>query len=223
VSAPNPVRDRAAAVYARYAASKGKRRAWDPRNPGNAAIRDELAAAILATLGDDLGRGDVLDAGCGSGWWLARLHAAGVPGARLFGVELLPQRARAAAAAVPGATVQTGDVRSLPFADGRFSAAFMLTVLSSMEPGESAAAIAEVRRVLAPGAPLVVWEPRVPNPLNPNTRLVRARELGPARQTRTLTLLPWVARRLGRRTAGLYPRLAAVRALRTHRLYVVHR
>lgn len=214
--------DRVASAYAGYEASPGKRRAWDAGNPGNAAIRDELAAAVLGAV--DVGRGELLDAGCGPGWWLTRLRLAGVPAERLHGLDLLPDRVRRAAAAVPGAAVQAGDLRALPYEEGRFAAVFLFTVLSSMGSRESvAAAVTEARRVLAPGGALVMWEPRLPNPRNRNTRVVGARDLGPGVESTTLTLLPWLARRLGSRTAALYPRLAAVPVLRTHRLYVARR
>src|SRR4051812_26994059 len=123
----DPERRRLTRIYAGYQADARKRRAWSAENPGNRAIRDELVAA----LGPWLPRsGDVLDAGCGRGWMLARLLAAGVPGARLHGLDALPARVEAAQAAAPGATVHAGDVRSLPYPDGAFSLVVFLTVLS---------------------------------------------------------------------------------------------
>jgi SAM-dependent methyltransferase len=208
-------RGRVEAAYAGYRSSARKRRAWDARNPGNAAIRDELAAAVLAAV--DL-QGDVLDAGCGTGWWLRRLRDEGVPAERLHGIELQPERVDAAAAT--GAAVAAGDVRALAYEDGRFGAVFLFTVLSSLAGRDDVVrAVAEARRVLAPGGALVVWEPRVPNPLNRHTRLVRPRDLGPGVRRRTLTPLPWLVRRLPRS----FPVAAALPPLRTHRLYVARR
>jgi SAM-dependent methyltransferase len=192
-------------------------RKWSADNPGNQAIRDEVAAAMLQLVPCE---GELLDAGCGMGWWLARLLAAGVPGERLQGLELDPRRAAGAAARAPGATVVEGDLRALPYEDGRFARVFLLTVLSSMD--DARRGIGEAWRVLAPGGTLVVWEPRVPNPLNRDTRLVTRALLrdatGAEPRERTLTLLPALARRLGPLTPAWYPRLAAVPALRTHRL-----
>jgi ubiquinone/menaquinone biosynthesis C-methylase UbiE len=210
-------RNRIAAAYDAYSADPGKRRAWDIANPGNAAIRDEVAAAMLPLVPE---QGALLDAGCGNGWWLERLVAAGVAPARLHGVELLAQRIHNAAARVPGASLEVADVRALPYGDGSFAAVFLLTVLSSM--ADPRAGIADAWRVLAPGGRLVVWEPRMPNPLNRSTRLITPALLrdvtGAEPAVRTLTLLPSLARRLGPRAATWYPRLAAVRVLRTHRL-----
>jgi ubiquinone/menaquinone biosynthesis C-methylase UbiE len=84
-------------------------------------------------------------------------------------------------------------------------------------------ALAEARRVLAPRGALVVWEPRVLNPLNRHTHLISRLALQQALpdatwQTQTLTLFPPLARRLGRQTHRLYPRLSTARPLRSHQL-----
>jgi SAM-dependent methyltransferase len=208
--------------------SARRRRAWDIANPGNAAIREELVRAATAAAGPALRGGDVLDAGCGSGWWLARLAADGVDPARLHGVDRHAPSAGAAARAVPGAQVEVADLRRLPYADGRFAAVFAFTALSSAgDAAATAQAVRESWRVLAPGGVLVVWEPRVPTPLNRSTRLIRPRALraatGARPAVRSLTVLPPLARRLGPRAARWYPRLARIPLLRTHRLLVLSR
>ena len=40
---------------------------WDIANPGNRAIREELASAMLEALGGVPTDGELLDAGCGTG------------------------------------------------------------------------------------------------------------------------------------------------------------
>ncbi len=164
------------------------------------------------------GGGLLLDAGCGTGWWLERLVAEGVAAERLAGVELLAERATAAAARVPGANIAQADLRELPLADGSCSLVTMFTVLSSMGSAEDARmAMREARRVLAPGGTVAVWEPRWPT-TNRHTRLVRLRELraglGAPLTARTITLAPPLARRAAR----LYAPLSAMRPLRSHRL-----
>jgi hypothetical protein len=85
--------------------------------------------------------------------------------------------------------------------------------------------LAEGIRVLVPGGLLLAYEPRVPNPLNRNTLLLRDEDLDAAgaapREQLSLTVVPAVARRLGRRrTQERYARLARLPFLRTHRLVV---
>jgi hypothetical protein len=82
-------------------------------------------------------------------------------------------------------------------------------------------------RVLAPGGLLLAYEPRLPNPLNRHTLLLRDEDLDAAgvrpREQLSLTVLPALARRLGQRTQSLYPRLARLPFLRTHRLITYRR
>lgn len=211
-------------VYSGYSRSPRKRRAWAADNPGNIAIRRELLARITEQAGPELAaEGQILDIGCGTGWLLRALAEAGASPDRLAGVDALPARVEAARGAVPGASIAVGDALHLDFADGSVALALMLTVLSSL-PDRAAvrAALAEARRVLAPGGLLLVYEPRVSNPLNRETLLLRdgdleAAGIAPSRST-SLTLVPALARRLGGAAPERYERLVRVTVLRTHRL-----
>jgi ubiquinone/menaquinone biosynthesis C-methylase UbiE len=210
-------------TYARYARSVRKQRAWRADNVGNQAIKDEVATHLLALAGARLGEGDVLDMGCGTGWWLERMRCAGADPERLHGVDLVPDRVRAAGERLPGARLAIADVRSLPFEAGRFSLVTLLLVLSSLHDRDAMhVALDEARRVTAAKGLVAVWEPRVANPLNRATHHVPeplvADVLGPAKARVPLTLLPALARQL--RTPQRYASFARVSALRTHRLTV---
>jgi 2-polyprenyl-3-methyl-5-hydroxy-6-metoxy-1,4-benzoquinol methylase len=78
-----------------YADDDRKRHAWSATNPGNAAIREELFAAVSQWIPE---HGRILDAGRGTGWLLSRLAEGGVPTRRLAGLELIPASAAAASA-----------------------------------------------------------------------------------------------------------------------------
>ena len=97
--------------------------------------------------------GDLLDAGCGTGGFLARASTA-FPRMSLFGLDFDPGAAKRAAAK-SGAAVATGTVNALPFANASFDAILSIDVLchQSVDP---AAALAEVRRCLKPGGVLVI-------------------------------------------------------------------
>ncbi len=213
--------DRLARVYARYGADPRRRRSWDADNRGNVAIREELAQAMLGLVAGAISAdGLLLDAGCGTGWWLERLQREGVAPERLAGADLLPERVRAAAARVPGAQIAQADLRELPLPDGSCSLVTLFTVLSSMGSADDVrSALAEALRVLAPGGAVAVWEPRWPT-FNRHTRLVGLRELraglGAPMTVRAITLAPPLARRAAR----LYAPLSRMRPLRSHRLVV---
>lgn len=95
----------------------------------------------------------VLDAGCGTGGFLARLGAAR-PDLALHGLEYDPGAARRAAAKA-SALVAAGTVNALPFGDGRFDALASLDVLCHRAVDQDAA-LAEFHRVLRPGGVLLL-------------------------------------------------------------------
>ena len=171
-------------------------------------------------MGPLAGEAPVLDVGCGGGWLLEEISASGVKAARLHGVDLLEPRVEVARRRVAGAEIRRADAAELPFEDGRFELVLMLTALSSMGPRTMRAALAEARRVLAPGGRALVYEPRFANPFNRATERVSMEDLehglGPATKVVHLTGMPPVARRLGRSAPRLYAPLS--RALPTHRL-----
>jgi SAM-dependent methyltransferase len=95
----------------------------------------------------------VLDAGCGTGGFLARLRKAR-PGITPHGVEYAEQAARRAAAKA-GIHVACGTVNTLPFPDACFDAVTSLDVIchAGVEPP---LALTEFHRVLRPGGLLVL-------------------------------------------------------------------
>jgi ubiquinone/menaquinone biosynthesis C-methylase UbiE len=216
-------------VYARYAGSRRKQRAWAADNPGNAAIRGEALAHLLRLAAPQIaGSGAILDVGCGTGWWLRQLAEAGVAPGRLHGIDIQPERVEAARRAVPGAEIEVGDATRLPFPDESFTVVLQLTLLSSLGSHRAIReALGDGMRVLAQGGLLLVYEPRVPNPLNRHTLRLTDGDLDAAgmasREQLSLTVLPALARRLGGRTQRGYERLARLPFLRTHRLIAYQR
>ncbi len=209
-------------AYADYRASGRKRRSWAVDNPGNAAIRAELLAAVVELAGTQLdGGGKVLDVGCGGGRLLERFAQRGVEQSRLHGVDLIESRLSAARRHLPEADLRRADARKLPYADGEFELATLLTCLSSMPDRDAVRrALAETRRILAPGGLLLCYEPHVPNPFNRSTLTVSPRllqqSLGRPIETRRLTAFPPLVRHLGRLNRHLYPTLSSL--IPTHTL-----
>ena len=95
----------------------------------------------------------LLDAGCGTGGFLARVAAA-APGAALFGVELDREACRLARDK-SGATVAVADVNALPFAERSFDVIVSADVLCHRGVEEHSA-LAGFRRCLRPGGVLVL-------------------------------------------------------------------
>jgi SAM-dependent methyltransferase len=113
-----------------------------------------LHARLIDALADT--HGTVLDAGCGTGGFLAALGRAR-PELIRHGLEFDPGAARRAAAK-SGATVLAGNVNALPYADGLFDAVVSADVLchAGVHPPR---ALGELARVLRPGGRLVINMP----------------------------------------------------------------
>nr|WP_294509165.1 class I SAM-dependent methyltransferase [uncultured Rhodopila sp.] len=133
-------------------------------DPAEYALMDQAEAAMWwyralhARLCDALigVQGPVLDAGCGTGGFLAMLRD-GRPDLMRFGVEW-NHAAAARAEQKSGAVIVRGSVNALPFADDSFDAAVSADVLchAGVDPQT---ALAELNRVLRPGGRLVVNMP----------------------------------------------------------------
>ena len=95
----------------------------------------------------------VLDVGAGTGALLSRI-ASLFPDARVAGVDLADAMARAARAVVPAAHLCVGDAEALPFQAGAFDLVLSTSTLQWV--GSLDLALAEARRVLAPGGTLAV-------------------------------------------------------------------
>jgi SAM-dependent methyltransferase len=128
--------DRVARQYAEHIAGElaGK--------PADRRLLDELAARVPAG-------GLVGDLGCGPAHVAAYLAGRG---ARVVGVDLSPGMLGQAPPEVP---VAAGDLRALPLAGGSLAAAVAFYSLIHLPPGTEVAALAEVRRVVAPGGLLL--------------------------------------------------------------------
>jgi SAM-dependent methyltransferase len=112
-------------------------------------LLDHLAGLIGARPGLA-----VLDGGCGLGGpmaWLTSRH-----GCSVVGVDLMPSAARGARLLFPGSSVVVASLTALPFPAGAFGAAWTLGSLSTIR--ETGAAARQLRRVLAPGGRLAVYD-----------------------------------------------------------------
>ena len=212
------------AVYREYMPQVAAR--WAPDNPGNQVILAELERGTERLLSSrglvPLGGRSVLDIGCGYGHFLRFLRTLGADPGNIHGVDLIEERLVHARAVNPGVDIRVANAEALPFPDRSFDVVLLFSVLTSILDLDVRARVAdETARVLAPHGLIVFYDFRFDHPTNPNVRGVGRREIsrlfpGFDVSLQTTTVLPPLARRLGRLTPTLYPALARVPALRSH-------
>lgn len=221
---------RVAEVYGR----RGDQARYSPFCPAHLRALHEVESGCLALLRqsghEDLSLAKVLDVGCGVGYWLRRMIDWGVAPNAICGVDILPGRLEAAAAALPRTTdLRKLDAARLPWADGTFDLVTQFVVFSSiLDVGQRRAVAGEMSRVLKPGGVLLSYDFCVDNPRNPDVARVRRSDLeglfpGYAATVRSVTLAPPIARALARRAPWAIRFAAAIPALRTHLLAVLVR
>jgi len=220
--------ERLVQVYQGYQQDPAVQARWSKTNVGNQWIAEERKQAIVTLLQGHgflpLQEKRVLDIGCGSGAVLASLTDLGAQPCNLYGIDLLPDRIEVARRAYPGICFICGNAESLDFPDAHFDLVLLFTVLSSILDDRVAHNVArEACRVLKPGGAVLWYDFRYNNPRNPHVRGITRQQIhqlfpGLEMHLRTITLLPPLARHLGRMTPILYPLLAAIPPLRTHYL-----
>ncbi len=218
---------RLAYVYQTYQ-SKTILPKWDESNAGNRAILRERHQEIRNLLRANgllsLSGRRVLDVGCGCGDVLASLVDFGAQTENLYGVDLFPDVIAVARQKHPGLHFHCVNAEQVDFPNSYFGLVLLFTVFSSILDKNMARNVAhEVFRVLEPGAAILWYDLRYNNPWNPNVRgmtLERIHQVFPDLKVELhpITLLPSLARRLGRLTPVCYRLLATLPPLRTHYL-----
>lgn len=99
--------------------------------------------------------GLVLDAGCGTGKWIAHLARLGY---RVIGLDLSAEALAAARLDAPGAGLALADTQRAPVRDGAVDAVLSLGVVEHDERGPEAG-LRELHRMLKPGGVLVLDVP----------------------------------------------------------------
>jgi ubiquinone/menaquinone biosynthesis C-methylase UbiE len=215
-------------VYADWKDRLAGSRAADSTNPGNRYALDELHHSLLQMLRTRLRKPvaecRVLDIGCGFGDLLGWLHEAGVPAENLYGIDLLQGAIDVARQRFPQFTVRLSNAEHLDFPDASFHLVLFSTVFSSIfDSGMEANLVREAGRVLSSDGAILWYDMRYPNPSNPQVRGItksRIRRLFPGYtlDLTLITLVPPLARRLGRLTTLIYPMLSLLPFFRTHYL-----
>jgi SAM-dependent methyltransferase len=152
----------------------------------------------------------ILDAGCGTGGMLARLH----PHGAAVGVDLSPFAVAVCRARRGLAATAVASIAALPFPDEAFDIAVSLDVISDAGAGNDARALAELARVLRPGGRLCLNLPAYRWLAGEHDLAVETKRRYTRGEARALLVAAgFVPRRLTYWNGALLPAVAATRAL----------
>lgn len=224
--------DRLRKVYEQRQSAEFQSR-YDARHPGQRYILDRRTETFREMLARHLPGGltgrSVLDLGCGSGARLAEWAGWGADESLLIGLDLMESLIAQARWSYPRISWLVGSGDRLPFADASFAIVTQSMAVSSVLDQQMRRNMAaEMWRVLAPGGLLLWFDMRLVNPWNPNIRPVGLSEvlrLFPVSplESRSLILLPPLARRLAGRWPGICRGIETLPFMRSHRLTLLRK
>ena len=206
---------------------KGHQHRYSYFQQGTLLSFQERERIMLAMLNRVLGRLSdkrILDIGCGTGRTLLPFVLYGASMEDCFGVDILENRIKTAQATLADMNFVCCSADELPFEKEAFDVVTMFTCLSSVLDNEIRQRICrEALSVLRPGGCFLIYDFRVNNPWNKETRRVTLSELKGyfpelTCLSRTLTLIPQLGRIIGRYSPTACGLLSLVPFLRTHRI-----
>ncbi len=212
--------DRVRAVYDRYDNDPDVARRWDHANPGNRRILAERRHVFADALS---GSQKIVELGSGTGAVIADLNDSTEGKSFVFGLDVVPERARMASQA--GAVTVVSDATCCALQDRCVDVVVNCVAMSSIAPQLWPSVANEIHRILKPGG-MVLWHDlRVPNPWNHHVKPLSRHTLATLFPNftivvRSATVLPQLSRRLPQ-IDRWYPALVRTRVFNTHLLGVL--
>ncbi len=117
----------------------------------------EVAKARRRIVAQLAGAKAALDLGCGAGQLAGALRASGIPD--VWALDPCPYLLKEGARRFPGVRFIQGIAERSPFPDGRFDAVGVCFLFHELPGAIADRALAELHRVMAPGARLIIVEP----------------------------------------------------------------
>jgi ubiquinone/menaquinone biosynthesis C-methylase UbiE len=194
-------------------------------------IFQQREKAILETLirhnMNNLSHKKILDVGCGTGGVLRDIIRYGAGPENCSGIDLLPDRIKAARNISPNMDLRCGNAEKLPWDNESFDIILSFTVFSSILDKRMRQKVAsEILRVLKPKGIILWYDYHINNPRNPDVRGVKKEEIKQLFPNCTfdfhrITLAPPITRLLAPYSYLLCYILEKLNFLNTHYLVVI--
>jgi ubiquinone/menaquinone biosynthesis C-methylase UbiE len=173
---------------------------------------------------------NILEVGCGTGYWLRDFIKWGASPANITGVDLFPDRLEVARNLCPATlTLRCGNATELDFPDASFDMVLQATMFTSILDYDKKQNIAaQMIRVLKPGGLILWYDFHCNNPWNPDVRGVNKQEIyllfpGCRIKLKRITLAPPISRWLAPYSFILCYLLELVPLLCTHYLGIIRK
>jgi ubiquinone/menaquinone biosynthesis C-methylase UbiE len=214
--------------YTQYAGSN-RYDLWSLSNPGFRRLVYERDRSIMELLRNSIppNGGSVVDLGSGSSRLAGIAHDAGIQ-CDWLGLDIDETAVAESSRTYPWARFVVASADRIPLPDASVDVMLASVLFSSLPSHDFERDVArDIGRVLRPGGWLIWFDLRIDNPSNPAVHGISRRRLealfpGWEPEVESSTLLPPIARRLGRTTPFLYPMLVAVPLLRSHLIGRLH-
>jgi len=172
----------------------------------------------------------ILEIGCGTGFWLREFIRWGALPEKIHGLDLIAERITdARRLCAPAVTLDCSTATELKYEAERFDLVCQFTMFTSILDSQVKKTVArEMLRVLQPQGSIIWYDFNVDNPHNPDVRGIGIAELralfpGCWVEYQRVTLAPPLARPVARISPALHRLLSGISVLRTHYLAVIGR
>ncbi len=190
--------------------------------------RERFLTKLLRKSGwENLSELRAFEAGCSTGYNLRQLVQWGARPEHIAGIDLNPEAVEYCRSRSREVRVHLGSADAISEPTGTFDISLAFTLFSSVPDDAVAAGIGgELLRITRPGGLILVYDMRRKSPRNPNVHPISKQDLrrwfpGCRMLSRSITLAPPVARRVGSVAPWFYGPLAAIPPLRTHTMTIV--
>jgi SAM-dependent methyltransferase len=224
---------RVKAVYQRLATPQNAGR-YTYFDPANLLLIHNLEWQVLRLFHRQgilsLAAAQILEIGCGSGFWLRQFVQWGAAPENLTGIDVLADCVADARHRCPETVqVSCANAAALAFPNATFDIVLQSTVFSSiLDDGIASEVAREMMRVLKPDGFVLWYDLCMDNPRNPDVRGIGRRDVhhlfpGCRVELKRITLAPPLARMLAPYSISLCRLLRAVPLLCTHYLGTIHK